>query len=251
MSHVPIQGKEIIELSKRQAWIVDPINRAAQSIQNTYFFKWVSTIKEPRDFGEAAKQLYFHSVNFPKCMGLMCALTPISDSSMLPFYSEHAYTEAEHHLMLMDWMLKHKILQNPKDILHVIANPETNACVNMGYQLAIEQDKEKWLVSINSGIELCSNLFFKVVAKKMTEISAGHDYFDIHVEADEFHSVMGLKHIKTYDPNSFRGKQLIACALEGISLWTSMLHSWINIKYMPVFDLNGVLKTNEELSAVA
>ncbi len=161
---------------------------------------------------------------------------------MMPFYAKHAYGEADHHQMLMDWMLEHNLLKNSQEIEEIIPTPETNACVNLAYQLAIEQDRAKWLVTINSGIERCSNDFFKVIAPKMHELGAGDAYFDVHVEADEHHSIMGMDYIQPINPESLRGRQLIAKALEGITLWAAMLHSWIDVEYFPVFNLDGTLK---------
>lgn len=139
-------------------------------------------------------------------------------------------------------MLQHKILKDRSEINQVIPTPATNACINIAYQLANERDREKWLVTINSGIELCSNQFFKVVAPKMRELGAGHEYFDVHVEADEHHSIMGLEHVEQRDPNSLRGRILISKALESISLWAAMLHSWIGQNVFPLFDLDGNLR---------
>jgi hypothetical protein len=41
----------------------------------------------------------------------------------------------------MLWMLKHQILKNRQEIEEFVVTPETNACVNLAYQLAIEQDR--------------------------------------------------------------------------------------------------------------
>lgn len=68
-------------------------------------------------------------------------------------------------------------------------------------------------------------------------------YFDVHVEADEHHSIMGMEYLDPQDPESPRGRQLIAKALEGIGLWAAMLHSWIGIEMLPQFNLDGTLKT--------
>ena len=65
-------------------------------------------------------------------MGLMLGMTPMSENHMMPFYAKHAYGEADHHEMLMRWMLKHKLLQR-QDMEYVIPTPETNACVNLAY----------------------------------------------------------------------------------------------------------------------
>jgi len=163
----------------------------------------------------------------------------------MPFYAKHAFGEADHHMLLMDWMVRHGVLASPDEITTVIPTTETNACVNYAYQMAVEQDRDKWLVGLNSGIERSSNDFFKVVAPHMHAIGAGDIYFDVHVEADEHHSIMGLEYIEPQDSRSPRGRTLIAKALEGISLWSAMLHSWIGIDLHPCFNLDGSLASTQ------
>jgi len=230
-----------VEVESRHAWIVEPIFRAAASVSKMPFYDYISRIRSPLEFKPIATQLYFHSATFPKVMGLMLGLTPFSENYMMPFYAKHAFGEADHHQMLLRWMLRHGLLSNPEEIDLSIVGVETNACINLAYRLAAEQDRDKWLATINSGIERCSNDFFKVVAPKMHEIGAGDPYFDIHVEADEHHSIMGLDFIEVHDPSSIRAQQLLAKALEGIALWADMLHSWIGMNYHPRFNLDGSL----------
>lgn len=237
-----INEEELARIRTRHAWIVQPISRASEIVKELPFFDWVRQIRTPMDFKPAAINLFHHSATFPKVMGLMLGSTPLSENFMMPFYAKHAFEEATHHELLMQWMLKHGVMRNRQEMDWVIPTPETNACVNVAYQLAVEQDRGKWLVTINSGIERCSNDFFKAVAPQMHSIGAGDIYFDIHVEADEHHSIMGMDHIEPEDPDSIRGRQLIAKALEGISLWTAMLHSWIGIDLFPKFELDGTLK---------
>jgi len=236
-----IQLPQLSKLEQRHAWIIEPIYRASAAVRSTPFFDYIDKMESPMDFKSIAAQLYFHSATFPKVMGLMLGLTPLSENHMMPFYAKHAFGEADHHQMLLRWMLKHKLLLCPQEIDSVVVSPETNSCVNLAYQIAIEQDREKWLVTINSGIERCSNDFFKCVAPKMHQMGAGDEYFDIHVEADEHHSVMGLDFIDAQDPSSPRGRQLVAKALEGIALWADMLHSWIGIDFHPRFAPDGTL----------
>jgi len=135
--------------------------------------------------------------------------------------------------------LYEEIVKNYQQVREVIITKETNACVNYAYQMAIEQDREKWLVGLNSGIERYSNDFFKAIAQKMHKLGVGDEYFDVHVEADEHHSIMGLDYITKYKADSTRGKILIAKALKGIELWASMIHSWIGISTYPKFNLKG------------
>ncbi len=237
-----VDRAEMNKIQIKHSWITEPIFQASSIVREMPFFDWVSQLKSPSEFKPAAVQLFHHSATFPKVMGLMLSNTPMEENHMMSFYAKHAYGEAEHHELLMLWLLKHKLLSKRSDIEYVIPTPETNACINLAYQLAMERDRAKWLVTINSGIERCSNDFFKVVAPKMHELGVGNAYFDIHVEADEHHSIMGLDYIEPIDPESVRGRHLIAKALEGISLWAAMLHSWIGMEIFPHFDLDGSLK---------
>lgn len=241
-SYEEINHVKLEEIQSQHTWLTEPLYRASDSVKEMPFCDWVSRLNNPIDFKSAAVELFYHSATFPKVMGLMLGTTPISENHMMPFYAKHAFGEADHHEMLMQWMLKHGILSKQSDIDEVITSPETNACINLAYQLAIEQDRAKWLVTINCGIERCSNDFFKVIAPKMRELGVGDAYFDLHVEADEHHSIMGLDYVDQQDPNSLRGRQLISKALEGVSLWAAMLHSWIGISYFPHFELDGSLK---------
>ena len=65
-------------------------------------------------------------------------------------------------------------------------------------------------------------------------IGAGDIYFDVHVEADEHHSIMGLEHLTAIEPGSHRARPLLAKALEGVALWAAMIHSWIGVGMSPV-----------------
>jgi hypothetical protein len=246
VSYEQIDQTKLDFLRYEHAWITEPLYRASDIVKEMPFFDWVSSLRSPSEFKPAAVQIYHHSATFPKVMGLMLGTTPMSENHMMPFYSKHAFGEADHHQLLMAWMLKYGILHTRSEIDDVIPTPATNACVNLAYQLAIEADRYKWVLTVNSGIERCSNDFFKAVAPKMHELGAGDIYFDIHVEADEHHSIMGMEHLEPQDPNSTRGRQLIGKALEGVGLWAAMLHSWIGVEMFPQFNLDGSLR--EQLS---
>lgn len=239
-SYEVVDPLKLEQIASSYRWITEPLFKASLAINTMPFFAWVESLQSAQDFKNAAKQLYYHSATFPKVMGLMLGNTPMSENIMMPFYAKHAYGEASHHEMLMRWMLQHGILANRAMINNLITTPETNACINLAYQLAIEQDRSKWIIAINCGIERCSNEFFKLVAPKMHALGIGDIYFDIHVEADEHHSIMGLKYVET--PTDINRRQkLIAKGLEGVSLWAAMLHSWIGINLHPQFDLDGNL----------
>lgn len=235
-----VTPEQLERVRQQHSWIVGPIEKASDLILEMPFFSIVNEMKSVHEFKRCATQLWYHSATFPKVMGLMLGLTPLSENSMMEFYSAHAYGEATHHEMLMQWMLKHGLLNDRKEIEEFIPTLETNACVNLAYQMAIEQHRNKWLACLNSGIERCSNQFFKVVSKKMHELGAGDAYFDVHVEADEHHSIMGLEYLTEVTTDQERDI-LVKKALEGISLWAAMLHSWVDISALPHFNRDGSL----------
>lgn len=228
-------------LRRKHAWLVEPLYIASDQVARMPFFRWVKELRTPREFRPVAEQLYHHSATFPKVMGLMLGFTSMRENSMMPFYAKHAFGESDHHMLLRSWMIRHGLIADQAELDLVMPSIETNACINLAYQLAIEQDRDKWLVTINSGIERCSNDFFKAVAPRMHAIGAGDVYFDVHVEADEHHSIMGLEYLGDIDPASHRARQLLAKALEGVSLWASMIHSWLGMAVAPVFRLDGSL----------
>jgi hypothetical protein len=247
-SEYQVLDQEILnEISSKYDWISGPIQRASNYVRQMPFFEFVDNMKSPRDFKDAGLQLYYHSATFPKVMGLMLGLTPLAENHMMSFYAEHASGESTHHQMLLQWMLDRQVIGSADEISQVIPTIETNACVNLAYQMAIEQDRDKWLVSLNCGIERCSNEFFKAVAPKMHAMGAGDPYFDVHVEADEHHSIMGLDYI-TKDPSEHRKSVLVAKSLEGITLWAAMIHSWIGITAVPVFANDGTLAKRKHLA---
>jgi len=236
-----IDQAKLDALRAKHAWLVEPLYAASDLVAKMPFYRWVKELRSPQEFKCVAEQLYYHSATFPKVMGLMMGLTPMSENFMMPFYAKHAFGEADHHMMLRDWMLRHGLINSAADIDLVITGTETNACVNLAYQLACDQDRDKWLVTVNSGIERCSNDFFKMVAPKMHELGVGDMYFDVHIEADEHHSIMGLEYLSEIDPSSHRAKVLLSKALEGVSLWASMIHSWIGMTVPTTFKLDGSL----------
>jgi pyrroloquinoline quinone (PQQ) biosynthesis protein C len=243
VTYETVDQAKLDSLRRKHAWLVEPLYVASDLVAEMPFFHWVRELRAPQEFKRVAEQLYYHSATFPKVMGLMLGFTPMRENSMMPFYSKHAFGESDHHMLLRRWMRKHGLIESDAELDLVLPSTETNACVNLAYQLAIEQDREKWLVTINSGIERCSNDFFKAVAPKMHALGAGDVYFDVHVEADEHHSIMGLEYISDIDPMSHRAKQLLSKALEGVSLWASMIHSWIGMSVSPAFKLDGAMNS--------
>lgn len=240
-----VTEEELERVRKKHSWVADPIIRASEKVLEEPYFKWLQNVKDVRELKPVVTQLWYHSATFPKVMGLMLGLTSLKENHMMPFYALHIYGEADHHEMLMQWMLKQGILKDRSEIDRVIPTTATNACVNLVYQIALEQDRSKWLACLNSGIERCSNHFFIEMSKKLDELGANDPYFTVHVEADEHHSILGLDHLEEAS-DEHRKEVIIRKALEGISLWAFMLNSWIGVNRMPEFDLNGDLVASNE-----
>lgn len=234
-----IDNKKMEALEKNYSWIVTPVYNARQVVKNMPFYEWLNAIEDAKQLKNLTTQLYYHSLTFPKVISLMLGLSRFSDTKMITFYSQHIYSESTHHMMLMSWMLKHKILFEKSDIYNIIPSRETNSCINLAYQLAAEQDKDKWLVGINSGIESCSNDFFNSISRKLNSLGLGDEYFDIHVEADQHHSIMGLEYIDQNLLNKERKNELVKKALEAIELWAIMIHSWAGININIHFSESG------------
>lgn len=74
-----VDPKMLLALREHHAWIVEPIYRASETVLQMPFFSWVAQLKSSMEFKPATVQLYSHSATFPKVMGLMLALGPMSE----------------------------------------------------------------------------------------------------------------------------------------------------------------------------
>lgn len=234
-----VDEAEIAELSERHRWFVEPLVRASDHVRHTPFFQWLAALSSPEEFRPAAMELWHHSTTFPQVMGAMLAATPLRRHKLFQHYAQHLIEEVDHHNMLSRWMLKQGLIGSDEELIAHIPTPETNACVNLGHKLVREGDPEAWMCALNSAIERLSNDFFKVCAERMAELGVPDAYFSVHVGADEFHSIMGLRHVKQYRADSPEGHRLILWALEGVKTWCDMLHSWIGHPYRVQFDSAG------------
>lgn len=223
-------------------WLLNPIRTAFSEVRKTPFFDWLEQISSPQEFTPVANQIFFHSNTFPKAIGLMLSMIPAHKGEIYKIVAEHAFDEADHHLLLLDWMINHNIVENKEQVLKLSPTIETNNCINLGYQIAMERNIETWLVCINCAIEFCFYQFFIVTSKKMHSLNAGHFYFDTHVEADQFHSIMGLQFLQNDKYTEQEKDELITKSLNSISLWCAMANSWINHDCFPKFNLKGHIK---------
>jgi len=237
--YVEVDPAEIAELTRRHRWFVEPLLRASDHVRHTPFYHWLARIGSPLEFKPAALQLWGHSATFPQVMGAMLARTPLAQHRLMSHYAQHLHEEVEHHNWLEEWMLAQGLIASPLELTLFDRTPETNACVNIGWNMTVEGDAERWMCCLNSAIERLSNDLFRVLAVRMHELGAGHRYFDVHVGADQFHSIMGLRHVAPREAGTPEAVHLIRCALEGVKAWSDMLHSWINHPYRVQFNPDG------------
>jgi hypothetical protein len=238
---VSAADQHVESLRQQYSWLVEPIERASRSLLDLPFFSWLCSIEHPLEFKPVAGQLFYHAATFPRIMGLLLELTPMGDDRRVPFYARHAQVGVDRHALLMRWMIEHGLLESPREIESVVPTPETNACVNLACQMAVERARAKWLGCLNAGIECCSNDFFKVTAPLMHRLGAGDVFFDVHVDADD--GSLGVGYLPPIDPSGPTQGELLALSMEGISVWAAMLHSWIGLQTQVYFDLEGNMST--------
>src|SRR5690349_5860142 len=83
-------------------WIIHPLHLAFAQVEKTAFFQWIPGVKSPAEFAPVATQIYHHSATFPKAIGLMLSQMPLSEGKHFRLVAEHAFEEADHHLMLLE-----------------------------------------------------------------------------------------------------------------------------------------------------
>ncbi|WP_374357164.1 hypothetical protein [Chitinimonas sp.] len=234
-SYRQFSGSLLPEIADRHAWIDEPVTRACEYFHSMPFFGFIRKMESHREFKPIAMELYHYAVAFPKVMGLMLGLVSYSESYMTPIYAEQIYGQRANHRLLFDWMIKTRLVSGAEELNRYIPGVETNACINFAYQLAIEQDRDKWLAAVGFGFERCNRDLFSMVAPKMYELGADHTCFD------KYDGVADVKVLDYLNDNldSRRRKIILSKVLEGITLWAAMLHSWIGIATMPMFDLDG------------
>lgn len=230
---------EVKRLAEQHRWLTGPLICAGNHVRHSPFYVWLQQLSTPAEFQTAARNLFHHSVTFPQVMGAMLGGTPLAERRLMRHYAHHCVEEVEHHAWLAEWMFANKFAKSMDELIDFIPTFETTACVDVGWRLVRRRDSELWMVVLNSAIERLSNDLFKVLALRMRELGHGHKYFDVHVGADEFHSILGLRHVKVYDPGSPRGRELIRWGLDGVKSWSDMLHSWIGNNYRVQFDDRG------------
>ncbi len=235
-------------LREEHQWILKPIENAIKEIEKLPFYMSMEKINTVAELFPITRQLFHHSVTFPKAIGLMLSTTSVENGYLYKMYSEHAFEEATHHLMLFDWMKKNNGVKEITELFEEKANSATNNCINLGYQLAIERDYELWIVMINLAIERAFLSLFSILNDKVNKLCVGHEYFSIHVVADVGHSLSGLEYLKVLDPKSRKGSFLIKKSLDSLSVWTTMIHSWIDVNLRPHFNNDGLIIKNNILN---
>nr|VFJ51294.1 MAG: Iron-containing redox enzyme [Candidatus Kentron sp. DK]VFJ67418.1 MAG: Iron-containing redox enzyme [Candidatus Kentron sp. DK] len=226
-------------LVNKHSWILEPIENAVSKIGEMEFFRYLTSVDDIGQLKPIVRQLFHHSVSFPKSIGLRLASTPIEKGFLYPAFAAHAHDEANHHLLLFNWMSENNLIGSVEELFKEGANTETNACIDLGYQMAAEEDYEQWILSVNCSIERCFLLLFEIMNKKTNDLGFGHEYFSVHVEADNEHIFYGLEFVDKQSSESERGQFLLKKSFESMAVWTTMVHSWLNIDVKPVFAPDG------------
>ncbi|MFN8391848.1 MAG: rhodanese-like domain-containing protein [Bdellovibrionota bacterium] len=234
----------IADLKERHRWLTKPLFRASNFVRHTPFYRWAAQLQSPEAFLPVARNLWHHSVTFPQVMGGMLARTSLVNHRLFGHYARHLMEEVEHHNWLAEWLVERGLIASDAELVAFQPTPETRTCIQLGWDLVEAGDPELWMVTLNSAIERLSNDLFKVLARRMRELSAGHRYFDVHVGADEFHSIMGLQYVEPPEPDSERARKLTQWALKGVTVWCDMLHSWIDSPFRVQFDGDGRIQTS-------
>lgn len=239
------------ELSQKHQWLVEPLSRASNWVLKTPFYRWVESINSPQDFLPVGIQLWKHSTAFPQAMGEIVSRTSSEYSQdLVQFASGYAAEKLTHNKLLLDWMVKNNLVEDRADILgKAVHLPETDACIDMAYEIANSADVDRWLVAINCAMEKCSLDLLKVLARKTRELGVGDSYFDLNAETNQSHHVTGLEHIDLQSLDTSKGEKLILAALEGVQRWTVMLNSYVGVDCSPTFNLDGRIDKRKGLIA--
>lgn len=222
------------QVTATHGWLLDPLSSAITHAQCSPFFEWLSDMSTVDDFKPVATQLFHHSAAFPRAIGLILSRTGVDDGKIYKLYAQHAYEEADHHLMLLNWMCERGLLSCQNDIKLYPPTVETSNCINLAYEVALAGDHCAWICAINTAIELCSLEFFKPISTKMHRLGVGDVYFDVHVTSDAEHGAMGLDYLPDNLANHDKAR-LLRKALHATELWYLMIHSWLELEFSPVF----------------
>ncbi|MEQ1870661.1 MAG: iron-containing redox enzyme family protein [Vicinamibacterales bacterium] len=217
---------DLLALREANTWLLDPVERAVSEIETGRFFDWLGNVTSAQQLSPMASQIFLHSASLPRIIGMMLACTPLRRGELYRVYSQHAHEEADHHLLLLDWMLQHRIISSPEAAYDTNPTPATAACINIGYELACTHDHDAWLGVMNTAVELCFHRLFLTAARRTRQIGCPHSYFDVHVHADAHHSVMGLGYLSPSLSQKQREK-IVHRSLQAVALWSAMVDSWM------------------------
>ncbi len=212
------------QLQHEFQWIIQPVLERCRALMSGPFFHWLHALDCVELFAPTAKELYFPTYHLPRATGLLLSSTPINQSYMLSYLARHTFTEACQHELLLQWMLNHKLMQKPQDILAIRPKPATKALVNFYYRSALERELIPWVISIHYAIDLCHKKLFQVLLPKMSSLGADDPYF--HINADES-DIGGITSFQWVEPllsiRPHTKHLLIQHSLDAIDLWDKML----------------------------
>ncbi len=227
---------DLKKAQERHKWLIDIIDLAGEASKSIPFFQEIKKAKTIKDF-YWTRHLYHHSYTLTHFLAEVCRKEASDDLRW--YYAGHLFEEAPHSTWLLNWMKEKGIVQNDENLKNELPTLATMNCIDYGSRLALLYNLSNWIVGINCGIEKCSQIFFSTLVPILKRLELCDYYFEVHVDADEFHSTEGLVFLPTIDPNSVEGKYLCKLVLQGISLWCGMLNSWVGVNQVPSFDENG------------
>lgn len=208
-------------------WIYEPVAHLVNALDESRFFSWLEALNDVKEFRPVATQIFHHSLSLPRLISGMVSQLEDSQGRYFKILCQHAFEEADHHLLLANWMIKNHLADSCDEIYNAPLTLETSTYINYSREISHHCDPELWLATMNLSLELCYYKFFKVSALKMDSLGVGDEYFDIHVKADEEHFKTSLSYIDETDASSARGQLLKNQALNSVNLWDAMVHSWI------------------------
>lgn len=168
------------------------------------------------------------------------AANPTNDPSrpkLLRFFGRHVAEEKGHADMLTRWLHAHDLVFPGEDAAVTVPTIETTACLAHCYMVVDTGTPWDTLVVLNALTEGASCDLFRTVTPEIQGRLGlrvpGNAYWDIHCEADEFHSTEGLVMIPETDPDSPAGQQYTLLAWQAAMYWGAMLNSWVGIPNTP------------------
>lgn len=211
-------------------WLADAVANMRKKLRGIDFYQKMAQADSVQAFGWT-RQLLYHSKEFPQILAARYARC--RDDRLRLFLMDHVVVEAGHSGMLREWMLQHGFIQAEEAYTDVPRTLATTACISHCWRLIDMESVEAQIIGLNVATECASWDFFSSVTPLLERLGACHEYWRVHVVADQFHSADGLMQLKPIAEGSREGKYLLGIARESLTYWGFMLNSWVGVERMP------------------